>query len=286
MLLIVTVPDNDRMRKAWGRRERLRIANALLRNGLVEIRFLAGNPDSAEHPDGALAQIHMIADACHNLHGAGKIRPRSPYDYDPFVYLWHTSTAEQRLWLTRQLEDMGVDYGWLTDTSPWPPPARTPARRPRLRRRGIRFPRSPREYVALDTTTLRQLVLEASALEPPGRKPRDHMLAHLDPGGRHLVRASRPGEPLFLPPGPEDLGQFRGLLQMSDGSVVVGHLRLRSSSFAELPPNISIAERLLLAATVPQRHERDVGLWFRDHKAADPQCPLWATQPDSDSRDA
>jgi hypothetical protein len=280
--LVSRVPDNNGMKNAWGRRERVRIANGLLRNGLVEIRFLAGNPDSAEHPGGALSQIHMIADACHNLAGAGKVRPTSPYDYDPFVYLWHTSTVEQRLWLTRQLEDLGADYRWLTDTGPWPPPAQVPARRPQLRRRGIRFPRSPREYVALDTATLRELVMEASALEPPGRPSRGLVLAHLDPAGRHLVRASRPGEPLFLPAGPADLRQYRGLLQMGDGSVVVGHMRLRSSSFAALPPNMSTAERLLLAATVSQPHERDFYLWMRAHNAADPHCRLCNPQQDSD----
>jgi hypothetical protein len=271
------------MRKTWGRGERTRIANGLLRYGLIEIRFLAGNPEHADHPGGALPQIHMIADACHNLPGAGKVRPTSPYDYDPFAYLWHTSAPEQRQWLTRTLDELGADYRWLTDAKPWPPPARAPARRPRLRRRGIRLPRSVHEYVALDTPTLRRLILEANAMEPPGRKSPRLMLAHLDPGGHHRVRASRPGEPLFLPAGPADLRQYRGLMQMSDGSVVIGHLRLRSSSFDALAPNMSIAERLLLAATVPQPHERDFRLWMRDHKAADPQCPLCKPQQDSDT---
>ncbi|SRR5216683_597360 len=95
-----------------------------------------------------------------------------------------------------------------------------------------RVPRTLREVVALDTASLR--VPEAAAREPPGRKSPGHVLAHLDPAGRHVVRASRPGEPLFLPPGPGDLRQYRGLLQMIDGSVVVGHLRLCTSSFAAL----------------------------------------------------
>jgi hypothetical protein len=265
--------DNDRVVKAWGRRERAHVANSLLAIALVEIRFLASHPESAEHPDGALAQIGMIADACHNLPGAGVIRPRPGDDVDPFVWLWQTATAAQRRWLTRQFEALGVDYRYLADSAPWPP-AHAPARRPGLRRRGGRVPRTLGEFVALDTASLRALVLEAAALEPPGRKPPGYVLAHLDPGGRHLVRASRAGEELFLPPGPGDLRQYRGLLQMIDSSVVVGHLRLRTSSFAALPANMRVAERLLLAATVPQSHERDVYLWTRGHRGACPRCPL------------
>jgi hypothetical protein len=122
--------DNDRVVKPWGRRERAHVANSLLAIALVEIRFLASHPESAEHPDGALAQIGMIADACHNLPGVGAIHPRSAYDEDPFVYLWQTATAAQRRWLTRQFEALGVDYRYLADSAPWPPPARAPARRP------------------------------------------------------------------------------------------------------------------------------------------------------------
>jgi len=130
------------------------------------------------------------------------------------------------------------------------------------------------ESVACDTASLRVLVLEAAALEPPGRKSPASVLAHLDPVGRHVVRASRPGEPLFLPPGPGDLRQYRGQLQMIDGRVAVSHLRLRASGFAALPSNLRLAEQIRLAARVPRRGEHDVYLWARDHRAADPQCRL------------
>jgi hypothetical protein len=121
---------------------------------------------------------------------------------------------------------------------------------------------------------LRVLVLEAAALEPPGRKSPAYVLAHLDPAGCHVVRPSRPGEPLFLPPGPGDLRQYRSRLLMIDGSVVVGHLRLRASSFAALPPGLRLAERIRLAARVSRPDERDVYVWARDHRVADPQCQL------------
>lgn len=151
----------------------------------------------------------------------------------------------------------------------------------------MRVPRTLREFVAVDTERLRALVLEAAALEPPGRKPPGHMLAHLDHAGPHLVRPSRPGEVRFLPPGPDDLCQYRYLLRMIDGATVVGHVRLRPSSFAALPTNLPVTERLLLAGSVPRPHERDVYLWARDHHAADPSCVLCAAgseppeQPDS-----
>lgn len=262
------------MATRWRRRERTRVVNNLLRMALVEIRYLARHPETAEDQDNALDRIGMIADACHNLPGAERIRPRTAYDLDPFIYLWQTATPAQREWLIRQFQSLGADYQYLLDSTPWPPPARAPATRPRLRRRGTRVPHTLSEYVAMDTATLRTLALEAAALEPPGRKRPEHTLAHLDPTGRHLLRASRPGEVLFLPAGPHDLRQYRGLLQMMDGATIVGHLRLRASSFASLPSNMTVAERLRLAATVPQSHERDTHLWTRDHRASVPHCPL------------
>jgi hypothetical protein len=74
---------------------------------------------------------------------------------------------------------------------------------------------------------------------------------------------------------------------MRDGATVVGHPRLRKSSFAALPANLSLAKRLQLAATPRRRHERDLYLWGRDHRAADPDCPdcarLPGTPPNADS---
>lgn len=249
----------------------------------MEIRYLVRHPESTEGTDAAVARIAMIADACHNLPGADKVVPRSIYDLDPFVYLWQSSTDAQREWLIRQFESLGADYRYLVEAAPWPPPARTPATGPRLRRGGWRLPRSLNEFVGLDTATLQTLILEAAALEPPGRKRPDHLLAHLDPTGHHLMRASRPGEVSFLPPGPQDLRQYRGLVAMRDSAVVTAHPRLRASSFAALPPNLNPAQRLRLSASVPQSHERDVYLWTRDHRAAEPQCPLCCVLPHTDT---
>jgi hypothetical protein len=82
---------------------------------------------------------------------------------------------------------------------------------------------------------------------------------------------------LFLPPGPDDLRQYRGLLRMRDGAIVVGHLRMRESSFGALPANLSRIDRYRLAATPPRRRERDVYLWGRNHDTTEPSCAECAT---------
>lgn len=233
--------------------------------------MLAASPDESRHPDGHLAEIHLIADVCHNLPGAASVRTAD--GYDPFIYMWQTATPDQQRWLIGHLKRLGVDYRYLMQSPPWPPPATTPAQRPRLARRSWRIPRDPNAFAALDTAKLQELVREAHTLEPPGRKSPEWTLAHLHPQGQHILRASRPGEPLFLPAGPDDLRQYRGLLQMRDGATVVGHLRLRESSFATLPPNLSPIKRRQLAAAPSDSHERDVYLWGRDHRATDPDCP-------------
>jgi hypothetical protein len=50
---------------------------------------------------------------------------------------------------------------------------------------------------------------------------------HSDPDALHIVRACSPTDLLFLPPGPGDLRQFRGLLRMRDSAVVVGRARIQ-----------------------------------------------------------
>jgi hypothetical protein len=161
------------MAKPWTRRERVRAATGLMRNAFVEIRFLAWRPEMSTHPDGALAQIHMIADACHNLPGAAGFRPGPDSGPDPFIYLWQTASPEQRRWLAGQFSFLGLDYGYLSE-APWPPAARSPSRRPRLGRGGMRFPRTLREFVALDTARFQALVRESAPLEPPGRVAPEH----------------------------------------------------------------------------------------------------------------
>ena len=265
------------MARPWGWRERQLVAARLVYIALLEIRFLAANPGDAEHPDGALAEIHMIADVCHRLPVSPLGRNRD--GFDPFVYMWQHASPDQQRWLTRQLQEMGVDQRYLEESPPWPPPAIPPAVRPRWGRHGWQIPRDPGAFKALDTTTLRALVLEAAALEPPGRKRSDWLLAHLHPDGPHILRASRTNEMLFLPQGPADLRQYRGLARMEDDATVVAHVRLRESSFAALPAHLSRVRRLNLAAIPPRRGERDVYLWGHDHRAAEPACQSCAVPP-------
>ncbi len=278
MLPTGLVAGIEGMVRRWRRRERQRLADGLLRAALLEIRFLSLNRDGAGDPEGRMAQITMIADACHSLPGAAAL-PRRPDGFDPFVYLWQTASPDQREWLRRQLDWLDADSRWLVHAPPWPGPAVPPAEGPRLRRRGWRFPRKPGAYATLDTETLRKLALEAAALEPPGRKSPGWLLAHLEPQARHVVRASQPREPLLLPHGPADLRQYRSLLRMQDGATVVGHLRLRESAFSALPRNLSFVQRLKLAAAPPTYNARDAYLWSRDHRASAPDCPQCAGTP-------
>ncbi|MET8835137.1 hypothetical protein ABZV78_14645 [Micromonospora sp. NPDC004540] len=242
----------------------------LLSAALLEIRMLAFRPDLSRHPDGHLAEIHLIADVCHNLPRAAAVRAAN--GFDPFVYMWQTATADQQRWLSGHLKSLGVDHRYLVQNPSWPPPVTTPAQRPRLARRGWRIPRNPGGFVAVDTAKLGELVREAHALEPSGRKSPEWTIAHLRPEGQHILRPSRLGEPLFLPDGPGDLRQYRGLIQMRDGATVVDHLRIRESSFASLPAKLSPIDRWLLAAAPYGSRERDVYLWGRDHRSAEPDC--------------
>jgi hypothetical protein len=247
----------------------------LLHSALIEIRSLAVNPDLAEHPDGHRAEIRMIADVCHNLPGAASVP--APDGFDPFIWTWQMTNADQKRWLREHLDSMGIDYSHLELAERWRPPATAPAMGPRWTIHGWRFPRDPDAFVAVDTTALAGLTREADALEPPGRPSQEWLLAHLHPDARHIVRASTPNEPLFLPPGPGDLQQYRGLLRMRDLAIVVGHLRLRESSFSALPAKLSRIDRYRLAAVPLRTRERDVYLWGRDHKATEPDCPECAT---------
>lgn len=77
------LPDSSRHWRtttAWFKRRiggrECGFANGLLRNGLVENRFLAFRPDAAEHPGGALPQIHMTADVCQQPAGRGDGPPK------------------------------------------------------------------------------------------------------------------------------------------------------------------------------------------------------------------
>jgi hypothetical protein len=105
------------------------------------------------------------------------------------------------------------------------------------------------------------------------------LLAHLDPQARHIARPSHRGEPLFVPQGLADIRQYRCLLRMIDGATVVGRLRLRESRLTARPRNLSLVQRLKLAAAPRAHHERDTYLWSRDHRVSAPYCPTCASAP-------
>ncbi|MFI6758823.1 hypothetical protein ACIBF5_06715 [Micromonospora sp. NPDC050417] len=258
------------MARVWRRRTREYVKAHLLSAALIEIRTLAYLPDTANHPTGHLEQIRLIADACHNLPTTGGVRRDG---FDPFVYLWQTTNAYQRAWLVRHLDEAGVDYRYLAQSAPWPPPSTPPALRPTLRWGGWQLPRNPTAFKALDTSTLRSLEREALALDKPTGKNHEWRLSHLHPDANHILRPSRPDENLFRPNGPADLVEYRAIVTMIDGAVIVDHFRLRESSFAALPANLTRTRRYQLASTPRRRRERDTYLWGRDHRASEETCP-------------
>ncbi|MEV4757308.1 hypothetical protein AB0J86_19635 [Micromonospora sp. NPDC049559] len=255
--------------RVWGRREREYVRAYLLHEALIEIRYLAFRPESAKHPDGHLEQIRVIADVCHNLPTAGGLRPD---EFDPFVWMWQTANAYQREWLTRHLDKLGVDYSYLIESPQLPRPATPPATRPAFRPGGWQLPRTPGGFKALDTVTLESLARELVVLEPSSSRYVERQLAHLQPDGRHILRARRKGETVHSSDGPEDFREYHALLTMVDGAVVVGRFQLRESSFAALPADLTRLRRFQLAAVPPRRGERDVYLWGRDHEATDAAC--------------
>jgi hypothetical protein len=257
--------------RPWNRRQRERAAGYLMARGFVEIRYSAFRAKSEEDPAARIEWVRVVADACHNLPGViGKPPPR-PGDVDPFIGPWKSSNPALHAWMAGVLKEAGLETAWL-DAAPLLLPALTPAERPRLGRGGIRFPRSLREYAAVNTDTLRALLNDAKELGWPKGTP-ESILAHVAPGGRHLLRAIRPGEMLFGPER-EGLAEYRCLQQMVDGAVVVTRFWLRPTAVDAIPRGLSPVRQLWLAASVQQRHERDDYLWRRDHRATSPDCRL------------
>ncbi|MFC3739332.1 hypothetical protein [Paractinoplanes deccanensis] len=243
---------------------------------MIEIRALAANPGRSKHPDGHLAEIRLIADVCHNLPGAD--RPPPPGEYDGLVCTWQTAGDFQRSWLRKHLTGAGVDTAFLEQAPSLPRPATAPGTWPTWERWQI--PRDPKTFIAVGSSTLAGLVRQAhSADHYPTHGPArtaflEWFLEHLHPEGRHVLRPSRPGETLFQPDGPNDLRQYRALVTMSDGALVVDHPRLREADVAALPTNLHLLRRLLLAVVPARRAERDAGLWARHHRATASDCRL------------
>lgn len=255
--------------RRWNRRERERAARKLMWFAFVEIRYLARGPKGTEDPAAALERIGWLADACHNLPGVAGRRPSRWGDTDPFIGPWKSSRPGQHAWMAGVLKSAGLDTAWLDAAPLWYPPI-DPVERPRLARGGVRFPRGLREYAELDTEALRALLTDAweHGARKVGTGP---MLTHAAPDGRHLLRAVRRGE-LRFDTEHEGLDEYRCLVQMNDGVVAVDRYWLRPAVLAEVTRGLSLARRLWLSASVPQRHERDMYLWHRAHKENSPDC--------------
>jgi hypothetical protein len=262
----------------WSRGERRAAIDALLSAAMIEIRHLASRPEDSRHPDGHLVEIRLIADVCHRLAGADQPQPAG--EYDALVWTWQVANDFQRSWLRTRLGRAGVDVGFLEQAPRLPRPATAPDTRPGWRR--WQLPRDHAAFVAVDTATMATLVRHARALDdhdPTFGAVRiafiDWVLDHLHPDGRHILRPRRPGETVFVPDGPGDLRQYRALLVMCDGALVVDHPRLQASQVADLPASLSLWRRLQLAATPSRRGERDAGLWAGHHRETHPDCPDW-----------
>src|SRR5262249_11960048 len=107
-----------------------------------------------------------------------------------------------------------------------------------------------------------------------GKRP-DWVIAHLDPQGTHIVLPKRPDD-VFFGPKVDGVWEYRCLLRMLDGAIVVGSLRAERGSIDALPAGLTRGEQVRLAA-LPRGHDRDVYLWGRDHKADEPDCIPCAT---------
>ncbi|GAB4106840.1 hypothetical protein GCM10028790_58590 [Micromonospora taraxaci] len=259
----------------WSHDQRRAAIAVLLSAAMIEIRALASRPDSSKHPDGHLVEIRLIADVCHNLPGAD--RPRPTGEYDGLVYTWQSANDFQRSWLRKHFARAAIDTTFLEQAPRLPRPATAPDTRPSWKH--WQLPRDPKTFLAVDSSTLANLVRQARAVDrhdptygPARTAAGEWFLNHLDPDGRHIIRPSRHGETLFQPDGPADLRQYRVLVTMSDGSLIVDHPRLRATDIAALPRNLHLLRRLQLAAVPPRRQELDPGLWAHRHRATHPDC--------------
>jgi len=263
--------------RAWSRQQREQIIAGLLRHALIEMRFIASQPDQSQHPDGHLAHIRAIADVCHNLPGAGD--PRLAGEYDAIIWTWQTADAFQRLWLQNRLAHLGADLSFLENAPRLPKPATPPDTRPRWGH--WQLPRRPNAFTSVDSVTLSALVRSAWRVECLSSKTAvreafiEWILDHLAPEGGHILRPSTADETIFVQDGPVDLRQYRALLAMCDGTLIVHHPRLRESDLIAVPRSLSLYRRYLLSAVPKRSHERDAGLWANAHRARNPECRDW-----------
>lgn len=260
--------------KAWSRRERTRIVNHLVSEALTEIQAVAVRPAAATHPDGQLAHVERLADVCHRLPGADRRG-------DSLVWTWQAADEFQREWLVKQFDRLGVDTAPLLNAAGRTRSAYAPDIRPSWGQWQI--PRQPGSFKAVDSATYATLVIGAWQVQRPGSAVREAFtewfLTHLHPVGSHVLRVSRADETHFQTDGPEDLRQFRAVVTMCDGAVIVDHPRLRTGAFDSLPAGLGPLNRLRYASLPKRSRERDVGLWARDHRETHPDCPDWTAGP-------
>lgn len=261
--------------RRWNRREREQAARLLIWDAFIDIRYHARGAKGREDPVAALERIAWLSDTCHNLAGVAGQRPPRRGELDPFVGPWKSSNPDQHAWMASVLKSGGLDTAWL-DAMPVSYPPNDPVERPRLARKGIRVPRGLREYAQVNTAILRRLLEDAEAHGSRSEMPPWPKLVHAAADGRHLLRVVRRGERTVIGTAPDGMAVYRCLLQMDDGRVAVTRFHLRPQTVAGAPRRMSLFRQLWLAASVPQRRERDHYLWTREHQADSPECPVCA----------
>jgi hypothetical protein len=246
----------------------------------LEIRLYSADSERHQGAGTALEHIRMLADTVHNLPAIlddGERRDAWPGPgFHTFYWMWSTASPAQKRRLILQFSEMGYDYSYLDQIGPWPVYS-APATGLSLRRGGWRIPRDISSVKAIDTATAASLKTEAYEHGLSGGKCADWLIAHLDPLGTHVLVPKR-SDDVFFGPKQDGVWEYRALLCMLDGAVVVGNLRATRDSTSAVPAGLSQRQQMRLAA-LPTGHDRDVYLWSRDHKSAEPDRPLCATLP-------
>ncbi|GAB3931825.1 hypothetical protein GCM10029976_036800 [Kribbella albertanoniae] len=258
------------------RREEQRVAAGLVYQAVIEIRGEAAARLRSKEPD--VERIRRLADVVHNLPGllgGGRIGARSGPPGWPgpgtftFYWLWTTASPAQKAWLIEQFKDLGFDYTYLKTYGEWPVRAEPPTSLS-LRRGGWRRPYDASSVRVVSTATLARLMTEAFDRDLTS-KSYESSIAHLKPDATHVLLPRHPGDNFFSARR-DGVWEYRVLQRMSDDALIDCHLIAFRSSIAALPVDISRIEQLRLAA-LPESNARDTGLWFRDHRVAQPDCP-------------
>lgn len=261
------------------RRGERRVAAILVRNALLEIRLYAARSELYQGPGPVLEYIRMLADAVHNLPGGvlggGERGNAWPGEgYHTFYWMWATASPAQKRWLVSQFQEMGYDHTYLDQVGAWPVYTQ-PATRLSLRRGGMQMPHDVASVKAVDTQTFARLATEAYERGLTGGKRADWLIAHLDPQGTHLVLPKRTDD-VFFGAKVDGVWEYRCLLRMFDGAIVVGGLRTERASVDAVPAGLTRREQVRVAA-LPRGHDRGVYLWGRDHNATEPDCARCAS---------